>query len=426
MRSKDTKLEYAYRAVGTPVFSLSFLSVVFSAFFFSWIDSSVHAEPGYAGEWHKTRLYGHSYRGGDFSDEQYEWIKNNFEYFTIEKPHMRSVYPDPSHEKTSYLAAARLVEQNPKCKPLTIYSIGAAYTDWFESEAKALKEHPDYFIYNRGGEPTHLNLSLKAENNWYVETVNRLCSQSDLYGVFIDGWRTAVRKHKPNVKYITSKMTGFRLSNGFILNQDRDGMYDGLEMLDNLDGVFIDSWFRHTCDSLTAGQTMIDTCLQVPDDKMFVCFSAYDGWSRTHEFSHAAFLIVANDNAYYRWVDKGDHLWNQESLMTWHEDFGKRIGRPLGKATKDGYTYHREFEYCTVDIDLENKTSSIVWKSDADPDLFRIFTDTQGRTIEARMVGYDANTGIVSLKRKDGLIGQTPLEELSASDQEFIKKKGVD
>ncbi|MGJ8644815.1 MAG: putative glycoside hydrolase [Luteolibacter sp.] len=323
--------------------------------------TSAHAEPCYAGEWTKTRLYGHSYSGGDFTDKQYEWIKDNFEYFTIEKPHMRSVHPDPSHEKTSHLTATRLIKQNPKCKPLMIYSISAAYAKWFESEAAALKKHPDYFIY-KDGKATHLNLPLRAENDWYVETTNRNCDESDLHGIFLDGWRTAVRKHKPNVSYIVSKMTGFRLINGFILNQDRDGMYDGLELLDKVDGVFIDSWFRHTCDSVIAGQTMIDTCLQIPNDKMFVCFSAHDGWNKTHNFSHAAYLIVANDNAYYRWVDQGDHLWNQESLMTWYEDFGKKIGKPLGKATKDGYTYHREFENCTVDLDLKEKISSIVWK----------------------------------------------------------------
>ena len=58
----------------------------------------VQAEPCYAGEWHKTRLYGHSYNSGDFTDEQYDWIRDNFEYFTIEKTHLRAIYGDPSHE----------------------------------------------------------------------------------------------------------------------------------------------------------------------------------------------------------------------------------------------------------------------------------------------------------------------------------------
>ena len=325
-------------------------------------SASTNAEPCYAGEWTKTRLYGHSYSQDGFTDEQYEWIKDNFEFFTIEKPHLRAAFPAPSHEKTSHLTATRLLKQNPKCKPLMIYSISGAYCRWFESEAAIEKTNPEYFIYDDEGAATHLNLPLKAENDWYVETTNRNCDESDLHGIFIDGWRTAVRKHKPNVSYIVSKMTGLRLINGFILNKNRDGMYDGLDMMDNVDGVFIDSWFRHTCDSVVAGQTMIDTCLGMPNDKMFVCFSAYDGWSKTHEFSHAAYLIVANDNAYYRWVDEGDHLWNEESLMTWHEEFGKRIGEPLGKAQKNGYAYHREFENCVVDLDLEKKTSSIVWK----------------------------------------------------------------
>ena len=42
---------------------------------------SLNAEPGYAGEWKKTRLYGHTYAPGGFTEEQYKWIADNHEIF---------------------------------------------------------------------------------------------------------------------------------------------------------------------------------------------------------------------------------------------------------------------------------------------------------------------------------------------------------
>ena len=40
----------------------------------------------------------------------------------------------------------------------------------------------------------------------------------------------------------------------------------------------------------------------------------------------------------------------------------ERSANHWGMVTKDGYAYHREFERCCVDVNLETKTSSIVWK----------------------------------------------------------------
>ena len=154
----------------------------------SMFNASVQAEPGYAGEWKKTRLYGHSYNSGDFTQEGYDWIRDHFEYFTIEKTHLRAIYGNPSHELTSRLTATRLINANPRCKPIMIYSVGGAYDHLFESEAQALIDHPDYFLYNTDGSTASLNLANTNENNWYINTVNSNCANSDLHGIFVDGF----------------------------------------------------------------------------------------------------------------------------------------------------------------------------------------------------------------------------------------------
>ena len=320
----------------------------------------------------KTRLYGHSFNSGDFSDEGYDWIRDHFEYFTIEKTHMRSDYGNPSHEQTSKICATRLIEANPRCKPLLIYSIGSGYPNFFESEAEALKTNPEYFL-NDGDD---LNVANPDENDWYVATLNNITENSDLYGIFLDGHKSTYTSYPTNVKYMGDRITGFKLANGMDFAPNGLTIRTWPESLDSYDGVFIDAFFRRRVMTKEAGVVLIDACLAIPNDKMFVCFSAYDGYSPTYEFSHAAYLIVANENTYYRWVDSG-HLWSDQSLMTWHDAFGKEMGEPLSKAVKTGYKYERVFKHCTVNIDVENITSSIVW------DQNNSLVDAEGLSISA-------------------------------------------
>lgn len=62
-------------------------------------------------------------------------------------------------------------------------------------------------------------------------------------------------------------------------------------------------------------------------------------------------------------ADTAKHdAFNHAGNCCWSDDFDQEIGKPLGKATKDGYAYHRDFEHCSVDVNLKTKTSSIVWK----------------------------------------------------------------
>jgi acetyl esterase/lipase len=353
------------------------------------IDSDTETDnsgPGYAGEWKKTRLYGHSFNSVDFTDEEYDWIRDHFEYFTIEKTHMRSAYSGPSHELTSQLTATKLLKANPRVKPLMIYSIGSGYPHLFESEAAILETNPEYFLYDANGEVDELNVANPAENDWYIETTNRITENSDLVGIFIDGFKGVYTAHTENAQYISDRMTGFRLVNGMDFAPNGLTIRGWPESSGYSDGIFIDAFFRRRVMTPDSGVVLLDALLALPNDKMFVAFSAYDGYSPTFEFSHAAYLIVANDNAYYRWVDEG-HLWNSSSLMTWKDVFGKEMGAPLGKAVKNGYVYTRVFEHCTVTVDVENITSQIEWGQN------NTFWDRETGTVINTGMGSNAGSG---------------------------------
>jgi hypothetical protein len=63
----------------------------------------------------------------------------------------------------------------------------------------------------------------------------------------------------------------------------------------------------------------------------------------------------------------------------------------------------------------------ILWLSAAGMATARPWTNTQGRVIEAELVGTDGAN--VSLKLKDGSVASVPLASLSAPDQEFVRSQ---
>ena len=146
------------------IFNFKYLLIIGLLLF----NIKIFAQPGYGGEWKKTRLYGNAFANDDFTQEQYEWIKDHFEYFCIEKTHLKGVYGSPTHQQTSRITAEKLVKINPRSKPIMIYSISSAYPKFFESEALAMKEHPEYFT----ADGKHLNLANPDEHNWYANVID--------------------------------------------------------------------------------------------------------------------------------------------------------------------------------------------------------------------------------------------------------------
>ena len=62
--------------------------------FLLFIFKTDNAQPVESGNWSSVRLYGHAFDINDLSDEDYDWIEDKFEYFTIEKRHARTIYGD--------------------------------------------------------------------------------------------------------------------------------------------------------------------------------------------------------------------------------------------------------------------------------------------------------------------------------------------
>ena len=62
------------------------------------IPKTLHAAPAGPGDWSKVRLFGHAFRNDDYTPDQYDFIRDNFYIFTIEKRHAKNIYGATSTE----------------------------------------------------------------------------------------------------------------------------------------------------------------------------------------------------------------------------------------------------------------------------------------------------------------------------------------
>ena len=75
------------------------------------IPKTLHAAPAGPGDWSKVRLFGHAFRNDDYTPDQYDFIRDNFYIFTIEKRHAKNIYGATSTEKAAAETAKKLLRR---------------------------------------------------------------------------------------------------------------------------------------------------------------------------------------------------------------------------------------------------------------------------------------------------------------------------
>ncbi|QDU88767.1 hypothetical protein Pla175_21500 [Pirellulimonas nuda] len=225
-----------------------------------------------------------------------------------------------------------------------------------------MAEHPGWVEEVREG-TVRWTYANSAARNWWADTADRLVHDSALNGVFGDGAPGAnARGQLENVESCLERLSSFVIYNGYRV-QSSSKCAAGASTLAHADGVFCEAFFRSSVETADEGVKLMDELLAIPPDKYILCRGAGDGaFGATHDFSLACYLIIANDYSFYSWGGAKNSYAADDSLIYWSDDFAQEIGKPLGKAAKAGYAYHRDFEHCSVDVDLEAKTSSIAWK----------------------------------------------------------------
>lgn len=336
-------------------------NLILFAFLFLFYSKN-NAQVIKAGDWSAVRLYGHAFNIDDFSNSDYKWIKNHYEYFTIEKRHARTVYGYMSSEKASSATAATIIKNNSNAKPLFYWNTGPIYNKIYETIDDVITDNPEWGTSDHG----RWSFEDPKFRTWFVDVVKDMVINKGHAGVFLDAVMT-LRGHtsREAAKYcleMMDEMPGVVIYNGFAPVPSR--IIAGLDYLEHADGTFVEHFFRAHCDSQKEGENMLDELLKVPKDKIIIVNSQPERkfWkTKNHKFSLAAFLIIANDNSYYHYFTKENY--SSEYMKYWHSDFERKIGKPLGVANKKGLVYTRSFENAEVTVDLENKKSSIKWGS---------------------------------------------------------------
>jgi hypothetical protein len=328
------------------------------------IPQALHAEPAGPGDWSKVRLFGHAFRNDDFTRDQYDFIRDHFYIFTVEKRHAKNIYGATNTEKAAAETAKKLIKNNPKMRVLLYWSTNTAYSKFYTTIGEVVEKHPDWVEEVREG-TVRWTYPSTAARNWWADTADEIVKESALTGVFGDGVPGAgARGQLENVEKCLERLSSFVIYNGYRV-QSANKCSSGASTLAHADGVFCEAFFRSSVETADEGVKLMDELLAIPDDKYILCRGAGDGaFGSTHDFSLACYLIIANDYSFYSWGGRSNSYAADDSLIYWSDDFDKKIGTPSGKASKKGYAYHREFEHCTVDVDLKAKTSSIIWKSE--------------------------------------------------------------
>ncbi|MCM2373951.1 putative glycoside hydrolase [Aporhodopirellula aestuarii] len=327
------------------------------------IPQNLHAQPAGPGDWSKVRLFGHAFRNDDYTPEQYDFIRDHYAIFTIEKRHAKNIYGATSTEKAAAETAKKLLKNNPEMRVLLYWSTNTAYSQFYTTVRDTVAQHPDWVEEVRKG-TVRWTYPNDDARNWWADTADRLVNDSALNGVFGDGAPGAnARGQLKSVESCLERLSSFVIFNGYRV-QTSSRYVAGASTLVHADGVFCEAFFRSSVETADEGVKLIEELLAIPSDKYILCRGAGDGaFGATHDFTLACYLVIANDYSFYSWGGNENSYAADDSLIYWSDDFAQKIGKPLGMATRDGYAYHRDFEHCSVDVNLRTKTSSIIWKT---------------------------------------------------------------
>jgi len=337
------------------------------ALFFS--SNQVSAETGTEtkADWSKVRLYGHAYSNKGFTKEEYQFVADKMPLFTIEKRHAQNVHGPASTEKATLVTARKIKKLNPDTKILFYWNCDLIYAPLYETLKDLAETQPTWVRESRFKRVTAAkngyNFGEQGAQDFWVKTAADIVADPSIGGVFVDASsKAAVNGQLEIVHKLMDELPGLVLYNGYRVKPQDKTFFGGAETLKHADGVFVEAFLSGPIKTAEAAEVLIEGLLKIPADKHIICNGLIDafGSNGSHEFSLAAYLIVANENTYYRF-GKG-HNFNNEYMTFWHDDFAKEIGEPSGKATKEGLTYKRSFEHVDVTLDLENQKATLNWK----------------------------------------------------------------
>lgn len=186
-----------------------------AALFAALVPATVDAQPVGPGDWSKVRLFGHAFRNDDYTPQQYDFIRDHYAIFTIEKRHAKNVYGTTSTETAAAKTAEKLLKNSPDMRVLLYWSTNTAYNEYYTTVKDVVARHPDWVEEVRKG-TVRWTYPNQAAQNWWTDTADQLVNNSVLKGVFADGVPGAnARGQLESVESCLKRLSSFVIYNGY-------------------------------------------------------------------------------------------------------------------------------------------------------------------------------------------------------------------
>ena len=358
--------------------------------------------------WDTLPLYIHVRKARKFTPEELKYLAS-FPLITLEKT--TGVKDYGSTEAGTIKAAQGIKEINPAAKVLFYRNVIVHYTGYRADDQ--LKSVPNAFLTSKKEiqklvRDTNKAYDLSNPNlrAWWVEAAAKTCNHPSVDGLFLDGnvkvlssflkrtlpagkkeavidgfdqMMRSTRKAIGPDKLIVANILRARFDNG------------GLEFMDHFDGSYLEG-FEHNvagaskADYLAKGIATAQTAarqgkiitftLNVGQATMSDDIDEVHGHLKDFEsidqdrvnFCIALFLVIAEKHSYlclhdgYDINPRGRKPTSNALWLKTLPEYKKKLGKPKGPATQNGYQYSREFEHASVELDIEAGKADIKWK----------------------------------------------------------------
>ncbi|NQU40529.1 MAG: hypothetical protein HQ523_11295 [Lentisphaerae bacterium] len=363
--------------------------------------------------WDHIPKYMHLWKQTAFTEEE---LKHLAEYPLITFEKAQGIRDEASVQEGTLKAAAAVKAVNPKVKVLYYKNV---IIDWFSGMSPELEKIDGGYLRNTEGEYPSLggqkrkyfDISLPEVQDWWMKDATRMLSDPNIDGIFIDAnikvWVTPyfakwnkmgeekTRKIQEGYHQLMTRLNEEHRQDKIIFANILRARFEkgGLEFMDYFDGSYLENFEKNVegvsrpdyiakgiaCAqkaardgriiALTMGMgKAMDDSSGMGFDEVRSRIEDLESISNRLDYVTAIFLIIAEKYSYFHPHDgygvyldgKGrqrNRLWMKELPV-----FEKRLGPPKGPASKNGYIYTREFEYCSVWLDIENEKARLEWR----------------------------------------------------------------
>ena len=352
--------------------------------------------------WDHLPLYSHVRKETAYTTEEIKYLAT-FPLITFEKS---NGHRDSGSTEAGTLKAARAVKAlNPETKILYYRNVFVHYGGYAANESVREITHP--FLKGRQGQeklvrgkvPAY-DLSNPKLRVWWIDAAEEVCSDPAIDGIFLDGMvkvlepgylqREIGKEKKAAVlRGYTTLLEETRKTLGpnklMVANILRARFPDsGLDAMKAVDGSYIEGFEGAVKtpkkDYVAKGIAAFQKAAQKGYLIAFTCHSGNnlqdaDEAERATSLENnkalndnkratyliAMFLVCAEKHSYFHLHDGYDAL-RSKTWMKRLPEYDRPLGKPKGPAIRKGYSYTREFEHASVQLDIEKETAEILWK----------------------------------------------------------------